>query len=74
MDLHLAILQNHMDIYVESLHASARYHRSGRPSVVVSLIGGAAGVFERMASRIERWAKGTTETQAEALQILGGVR
>jgi hypothetical protein len=33
-----------------------------------------AGMFERTAARIERWAKGSTDKQADTLQILGGAR
>ena len=74
MDLNFTILQNHMDIFVESRLASARYHQSGKPSLIVTLIGGLAARFERVAVRIERWANGSSDQSVDSLQILGGVR
>lgn len=74
MNLDLYILQNHMDIFVESRLASARYHHFGNQSWVVTAIGGMAARLERLSARIERWAHPVEESPVDALKIVNGVR
>ncbi len=74
MNLDLNILQNHLDIFVESRLASAGYYRSGGQCWLVTAIGGLATRLERFSARIERWAYPAEEAPVDGLSTVNSVR
>jgi hypothetical protein len=65
MDLNTHFLINYPEQYIESRLASAGPYRFGTGSATVAMIAAMAAGVRRASTRIEAWARGTTNDAAE---------
>lgn len=63
MDLNSLLLQEHRDAYIADRLESRQQYRPGTGSPVVAMIGKAASVMRRAATRIEAWSKGNSDAR-----------
>jgi hypothetical protein len=52
--------------FIASRRSSGRNLRFGAPSRTIVMVGSAAGAFARLAAGVERWARGTGDTERAA--------
>lgn len=63
MDLNSLFLQEHRDAFITERLESRQLYRPGTGSPVVAMIGKAASVLRRAATRIEAWSKGNSDAR-----------
>lgn len=66
MDLNETFFEQHVDRFIETRRESARTFQQGTGSLTVAMIGRVAAGLRRMATAVEGWATGPTETAAPA--------
>lgn len=69
MDMNSMMLNEHAHAYITETLGSARPYQPGTGSVLVAIIGGAAALLRRAATRIEAWAKGSSDGRIAPRQL-----
>lgn len=69
MDMNSMLLRELSDGYIAAKLGSARPYQAGTGSAFVAMIGGAAALLRRVATRIEAWSKGSSDGRIATRQV-----